>query len=284
MRDAGNMLVLLGDARRGVHHDEADIGTLHRHVGTQDGILLDLVVDLGRAADPRRVDEAEFPVLVLDDGIDGVTRRARNVRDDQTVGAENAVDHRGFPGVRFTDDGDADDVVVLLGRRHLREIGDHAVEQVARAGAVQGGERDGILFQSEFVKLIIFKRQVAGAVNLVDAGDDGFAALREHNGNLAIVGGQPRAHVADENDNVRRINGNLRLRAHLFQNDVVGLGFDAAGVDEGKRVPAPFGLAVDAVARDTGGVLDDRQALTDDLIEERRFPDVRSADNGNKGF
>ena len=55
------------------------------------------------------------------------------------------------------------------------------------------------------------------------------------------------------------------------------VGDDAAGVDDFERVPIPMTGAINAIARDSGFVSDDRAARAGEAIEERRFPDVGAA-------
>ena len=54
---------------------------------------------------------------------------------------------------------------------------------------------------------------------------------------------------------------------------------EPAGVDERELATAPLRRRVDAVARRPGDVLDDRDALTDEAVEEGGFPDVRAPDD-----
>ncbi len=49
-----------------------------------------------------------------DHRVDGVARGARHVRDDGAVVVGEAVGERGLARIRATDDGDVDDVLVIL--------------------------------------------------------------------------------------------------------------------------------------------------------------------------
>jgi hypothetical protein len=68
-------------------------------------------------------------------------------------------------------------------------------------------------------------------------------------------------------------------RFHLTHPRIV----EAAGVDQRELTPTPLRGRVDAIARRAGKILDDRDALADDAVEERRLPNVGPADNGNDG-
>jgi len=47
---------------------------------------------------------------------------------------------------------------------------------------------------------------------------------------------------------------------------------------------SPLCFAVEAVTRDSRFIADDGAAGTDDAIEERRFADIRPADDGENGI
>ena len=113
---------------------------------------------------------------------------------------------------------------------------------------------------------------------------DWLSRLFEHDRNLAVICGQPCADVAHEDDDVCRINGDLRLQSHLREDDIVGLGLNSARVDEDHFAASPFGFAVNTVAGDTGGVLDDRTALADQFIKQSTFTNVGASHDGDNRF
>ena len=57
----------------------------------------------------------------------------------------------------------------------------------------------------------------------------------------------------------------------------------AAGVDHGEGAAVPFADAVDAVAGRAGKVLDDRDALADQPVEEGGLADIGAANDGDDG-
>ena len=57
---------------------------------------------------------------------------------------------------------------------------------------------------------------------------------------------------------------------------------DAAGVHEREGFAVPFRLHAHAVARDAGLVMHDGDAPFDDAVEQRGFPDIRAADDGDE--
>src|SRR6185369_2408130 len=63
---------------------------------------------LAFAANARRVHQAEVRVFEFKVGVNCVARRAGNGRNDDALGAGQAIDQRRLADVRTTDDGDAD--------------------------------------------------------------------------------------------------------------------------------------------------------------------------------
>ena len=196
VRDARDLLVLLGDAGLGVDQEQADLGPLHRHMGAENAEMLDAVIDLGLAANACRVDEGKGADLVLQSRVHSVARGACDVGDDQAVLADELVDDGGFARVGLADDGYVNAVVLGLLRLPLTKGVDAGVEQISRAAAVNGGYADGLLVKAKLVELIELHGRPSYAVTLVDAGHDGLAALLEHDGDVAVAGGESRADVA----------------------------------------------------------------------------------------
>ena len=211
-------------------------------------------------------------------------RRTRHIGNDAALFARQTVDNGGLADVRLTDDGDLDVVLIaldsLVGGRKLQ----NAIKQITRARAVYRRERDGLVVKAKLVKFVKFVGCVTYAVTLVDAGDNGLSALFEHNRNISVIGGKSRSYVAHKKNYVGVVNSNLRLKFHLRQNNIVGLGLNTARVDNHELLSAPFGFSVDSVACNAGLVFNDRAALAYKLIKKCALADVRSADNSYYWF
>ena len=107
---------------------------------------------------------------------------------------------------------------------------------------------------------------------------------QQHTGDLLIGGGQAGFDIRQENDDVRVLNGDLRLLAHERQDLIVRARFDTAGVNESQCSAVPLDIVVNAVACNAGGVLDDGDPRARYLIKERRLSHIRSADYCNYGL
>ena len=143
---------------------------------------------------------------------------------------------------------------------------------------VDGGDGNGVA-QTEIVELVEVGIDGAHGVHLVHRQHDGLAAALEHTGYLLIGGGEAGLDVGDEDDDIRVVDGDLRLLAHEGQDLTVGVGLDAAGVHQTEFASHPLALAVDTVTGDAGGVLHDGQPPADDLVEQHGLAHVGASHN-----
>ena len=224
----------------------------------------------------RQISAAE-----LDQAVDRVDRGAGHGVDDRALLAGQPVEQ-----ARLADVGPPDQRhparaalgVGLAGR--VGQRGEHRVEQVAAAAAVQAADR---------VRLAQPERPQLGGVGLdpfvVDLGD------REHHRPLGAaqrpgddqVGlGGAGAAVDHEQHEIGGGDGAFGLgRDHGLQP--AGVRLPAAGVDQGEPPPAPQRVVGDAVAGHARDVLHDGFAAAEDAVDQRRLADVRPADDRHDG-
>ena len=123
-------------------------------------------------------------------------------------------------------------------------------------------------------------------VHLVDRDQDGLAAAPQFLCDFTVEGHNAFLHVDDKNNCARSFNGDFHLFERGFDNDIFGFfaaqQTDAAGIHERERFSVPFSFHADAVARDTGLVVNDGNAPFDDAVEQRGFSDVGTTDDGDK--
>ena len=81
------------------------------------------------------------------------------------------------------------------------------------------------------LRLVVFAK---GRVDLVDDEQHGLLRAAQQVRDLVVRAGQAVLSVDEEEDDVRRVHGDLGLAAHLLQQRVVRIGVDAAGVHEGE--------------------------------------------------
>ena len=126
--------------------------------------MLNGILHLALAAQAGSIDERKYAVLVFDGGIHRVARRTRNIGNDAAVFAGNAVHKGRFADVRLTDDGDLDDLALVLLFLFLRQMLEDGIQQVARAVSVHGRHLNGVA-EAEVIKLIKIRRRVAQRIH-----------------------------------------------------------------------------------------------------------------------
>ena len=105
-------------------------------------------------------------------------------------------------------------------------------------------------------------------------------------GHLLIQRDDALLNVDDQQNHVRRLDGQIHLQ-QCGSGDHIGGFFPAQQTDTARvhqRVGAtmPFGLGHHSVTSDTGLIMNNSDAATDDSIEERGLADVGTAHDGDK--
>ncbi len=100
-------------------------------------------------------------------------------------------------------------------------------------------------------------------------------------GKGAIVRRETGARVDHEHQGVGEPDRGLGLLLHPRGQRTLGALVEARGVDQREFEIAKAPLAFAAIAGDAGFVIDQRQLLPDQPVEQRRFSDIGPADNGN---
>ena len=103
-------------------------------------------------------------------------------------------------------------------------------------------------------------------------------------GDLFVQRGQADTRIEYEHRRVRAFQTDFGLLAHPAGQAVGILVFPAGGVDDLELQPRDFRIAEAAVARDAGLVVDQRQPLADEPVEQRRLADIRAADDDHRGL
>src|SRR5208282_4803796 len=90
------------------------------------------------------------------------------------------------------------------------------------------------------------------------------------------------ARIYHHDDGRRFFECDPGLAEDLRRYEIFVVGDDSARIHNAKFVPEPFGLAIEAVASDAGFVSDDGAPRSGQVVEQRRFADVRAPDNGHQ--
>ena len=122
---------------------------------------------------------------------------------------------------------------------------------------------------------------LAGAALGLVGGDDHRGILvAQPARDFLVERGQTLAAVDDEQGDVGFAHRGLGLLAHApGERGGIDL-LEPGGVHDPELEPEQVPLALAAVAGDPGAIVDQRHALADEAIEQGRFSDVGSADDG----
>jgi hypothetical protein len=163
---------------------------------------------------------------------------------------------------------------------------DDAIEQIARAFAVDRRDRDG-LAESQTRKLAVYRGKRARRFALIGDEHDSAPCSAQNLGDVLVERIQSDLRVDDEDDRVGFLSRGFGLTAGCLGEDFTVRGIrvriDAGGVDYTEGAAAPLAQRVKPVAGHARRVLHDRQPLTDQAVEEGALSDVRTADDGNGG-
>ena len=234
--------------------------------------------------------------------VDGHANRvagdARLRPGQQPLLSEKRVQERRLARVWPADDSDAD----WLGRIEVTAVfffeGTPREDIILRRFLGFGGLRQG--FAQRGVKvgepLPVFGRQSDGVAEI-----ESFVGTREPNPALGLIGNQNgglagpayeagempvRGHEADaavghEHDRIRLGHSRFGLRAHASIEGFSLPLVEPGRVDDGEAEVAEPGIAFAPVACHAGQVIDQRQLLADQPVEQRRLADVRTPDDGD---
>lgn len=105
----------------------------------------------------------------------------------------------------------------------------------------------------------------------------GFLAAAQYGGYPVVEVGNAVSGIDDKEYDVGLFDGDGHLFVDFFFKDVVGVDHPAAGIDNRKFLTYPVDLAILAVARGTGLVVDDGLPALGEPVEEGRFAHVGAA-------
>ena len=168
-------------------------------------------------------------------------------------------------------------LVLLDGLRHQRA---QRVVEIAHALAMLGGNLDGIA-EAERVG---FHRADFAVLALALVGDQHHRLVGAAGeiGKGAVVRRQAGAGVDHEHQRVGKRDRGFGLLLHPRGQRALGALVEAGGIDDGEFEIAEPPLALAAVAGDAGLVIDQRELLPDQPVEQRRLSDIGPADDGDR--
>ncbi len=273
-----------------VHHQHHHLGKADGAQRVGDGELLELALDLGPPPQPGGVDELHRAAAIVPERGDGVAGGAGLRAGEHAILAEQSVDQG-----RLADIGPADDrqlqrplaLALAFRRGHRRRraccllVGERRKhgKKIGHAVAMLGRDRHGLAEpQREGLE------DAAGAgtpLGLVRHQHHRRLAAAQPIGEMAVDRRDADARVDDKQSDVGLLQRARRLLLHA-RAEAAGLGLvEPGGIDDAEAQIAQRGLALAPVARHPRRVVDQRQAVAHQAIEQRRFAGVGPADDGD---
>ena len=177
--------------------------------------------------------------------------------------------------------------MIRIGLVHIRfemlvfDMRPNCFEQVGDPFTVLGTDRDRIA-----------KAKAIGFVSALVPGP-AFGLVRHHDhrrrfgtqpaADLLVHRSDPFTHVNQEQRRVRLTDRRFRLLPHSAGQRMRFLILEPGCVDQPEFKSEQGSFALTPVAGDAWPIVDQRQALADEAVEQRRFTDVRPADNRDSG-
>ena len=109
----------------------------------------------------------------------------------------------------------------------------YRIQHIAESQAGRRGDRNRIS-DAQIIKFIHIRHKFVKVIHFVHSQDHRFSRTAEHVCHFRIRILQALTNVSDENDDIRRIDRDLRLLPHLGQNNIPALRFDPSGIDQCK--------------------------------------------------
>ena len=286
--DASDAAFLGGAGVLGVQDEEDQVAASDCQLGavcaeeSHDGRNLPL------AAKSRGVNQGDwepFPILFKDERqIHRVACGAGDVRDHHPIFPQQAVHQRGLAHVGAPHDGDAHRLLllgVLLGFGQARG---HLPEKLVNAMAVGAGCRKNLLHAKGSEDAVGGLHQVA-VVSLVGAQEERLAGLPEERPHLLVLGGDAVKAVHNPNQAAGVLDyfGDLLADHAVEEVDLLVAvpGAQSTRVHKQKGLSTILGRGRDAVTGHAALLVDNRNPLLEDCIEESGLSDIGSPHDGH---
>ncbi len=121
------------------------------------------------------------------------------------------------------------------------------------------------------------------ALGLVGGDDDRRVAVAQPAGDFLVNRGDAGARIDQEQRDIGHGEARLSLRAHPPRQGRGVVLLETGGVDYAEIHADEMALALAAIARHAGRVIDQREFLADQAVEQGGLADVRPPDDDNRG-
>ena len=287
---ARDLEILVLQSLRRVEQQHHDFGEIDRALRVGDRQLFELVGHAGAFAHAGGVDQANRAQLAVGRVGPVPVHRDRVARDprfrpgQQPIAAHHPVDEGGLAGVGSADNSQLQRPGLIPIRRVILRFRDERgqrLEQVRRPLAMLGADGDG-LAQAERPG-IEHARLAQRPFRLVGDQHQGDGGPSKPTRDLLVERGHAGPRVDHEQRCIGAFQAGFGLRAHPAGQAGGIVVLPPGGVDDGEAHPRKVRVAHPAIASHAGAVVDQRQPLADQAVEQRRFADIGPADDDDGG-
>lgn len=213
--------------------------------------------------------------------INGVAGGSGGFADDGAFVAEDGIGQGGLADIWASEEDNTGGAVEFRGGR-IVQGGEGAVDPVdqlfnaasmGRADAEEIGKSEPGEVGREVLMLI--------EVEFIDDKGDGFGGGAEDAGELLIGRGDAVEAIHHEEQQVGRGDGRFGSEAGWCGEFGIGFAADAPSIDNFKGCLTEVANRENTVAGDSGLIVDDRDFLVGQTVEEGGFSDIRASNNGD---
>lgn len=281
LNELGDAFFLTGYPLGGVEDEEAQIGAAQsafRAHDTEDfdgGVVFRAVSHSGGVAEHV----VAFGETVAN--INGVAGGSGGFADDGAFVAEDGIGEGGLADIRASEEHNAGGAVefrgggVVEGRKGVVDPVDQLFNATSvscadseEIGKAEPGEVGGEIF-------------MLVEVEFVDDECDGLGRGAEDAGEFLIGRGDAVESIDDEEQEIGRGDGCFGGEAGWCGEFRIGFAADAPGVNNFKGCLTEMANRKNTIAGDPGLIMDDRDFLVGQTVEEGGFPDIRASDNSD---
>ena len=162
-------------------------------------------------------------------------------------------------------------------------MGDHCIQHISQSQSWSSRDRNRIS-DSQIIKFIYICHILVKIVNLIYNKNNRFSRSSQHICNLGIRVHKALLYICNKYNDICRINCNLCLLPHLWENDISAVRLNSSCIDQGKFSVKPVHICINSVSCHTRRILYNGDHLPCQHIKKCGFSYIRTPYNGNYRF
>jgi len=226
-------------------------------------------------------------VFELAGQVNGIARGAGDIGDDGAIVLQNGIRQRGFSGIGFADNGNADAFGLAHfwrfaeGVRNRLQGGVDGIDELAEIATVFGGDCDA-LSETELGE-VRPRGFVFVVIDLIHHQQHGSLRLAEFLAESGIDRGDAIVGIDDKQNQIGSGNGDIGLKSDLLGKAVIERRANAAGIDDFTGKLGHLRGCGEAVTGNACLIVNDGDFSTNETIEQSRLSHIRATNDSNSG-